>query len=63
MAKQKVFRVKLKRSLIGTSQRQQAAARCLGLKRVNDVAMIKDNPANRGQIYGIQHLLEVNVEG
>jgi ribosomal protein L30/L7E len=37
-------------------------ARCLGLRKVNSEAVIQDNPANRGQILGIQHLLEVKVE-
>jgi large subunit ribosomal protein L30 len=60
MAKQ--FRIRLKRSLIGTTKRQQEMARCLGLRKVNSEAVIQDNPANRGQILGIQHLLEVKVE-
>jgi len=58
----KTFRVRLKRGLIGTTQRQRDAVRCLGLKRINDEVVVKDNPANRGQIYHIQHLLDVRVE-
>ncbi len=60
MAKQ--FRVKLKRSLIGTTQTQRETARCLGLRTINKVVVIKDNPANRGQIFKIQHLLDVKPE-
>lgn len=60
MAKQ--FRVKLKRSLIGTTQTQRETARCLGLRAVNKEVVIKDNPANRGQIFKIQHLLDVKPE-
>lgn len=55
----KGFKVTLKRGLIGTTRQQRDAVRCLGLRRINDSKVIVDNPANRGQIYKIQHLLEV----
>jgi large subunit ribosomal protein L30 len=58
----KGFKVTLRRGLIGTTQDQRDAARCLGLRHIRDVKVIKDNPANRGQIYKIQHLLSVEVE-
>jgi large subunit ribosomal protein L30 len=59
----KSFRVKLKRSRIGTSMQQKAALQCLKLSKINDESVIIDNPANRGQIFKIQHLLEVKQEG
>lgn len=59
----KSFRVTLKRGLIGTTKDQQAAVRCLGLRRLNDTKVIADNPANRGQIMKVQHLVDVVVEG
>ncbi len=62
MAGKKSFKIRLKRGLIGTTGSQRDAARCLGLRKINDVKLIADNPANRGQIYKIQHLLEVQVE-
>lgn len=58
----KSFKVTLKRGLIGTTQDQRDAARCLGLRRPNDTKVIGDNPANRGQIMKIQHLVDVKVE-
>lgn len=58
----KQFRVTLKRGFIGTTRDQRDAARCLGLRRINDSKMIKDNPANRGQILKVQHLVEVKLE-
>jgi large subunit ribosomal protein L30 len=58
----KSFRVTLKRGLIGTTQDQRATARCLGLARINDSSVIQDNPANRGQMMKIQHLIEVKAE-
>lgn len=58
----KTFKVTLKRGLIGTTQEQRDAIRCLGLRRIRDTKVIKDNPANRGQIYKVQHLVDVQVE-
>jgi large subunit ribosomal protein L30 len=55
----KGFRVTLKRGLIVTTRQQRDTVRCLGLRRINDTKVIVDNPANRGQIYKIQHLLEI----
>ncbi|MBC86434.1 MAG: 50S ribosomal protein L30 [Bdellovibrionaceae bacterium] len=58
----KAFKVKLKRSLIGKTQRQKDAVRCLGLKKIGDEKVVADNPANRGQIFKVQHMLDVQVE-
>ena len=58
----KSFKVTLKRGLIGTTQTQRDTVRCMGLRRINDTKLIPDNPANRGQISKVQHLLDVQVE-
>jgi len=58
----KSFRVKLVKSLRGTTQPQRDAVRCLGLGRLQSEVVIKDNPANRGQIYKVHHLVQVTVE-
>ena len=58
----KGFKITLKRGLIGTTRDQRDAVRCLGLRRINDSKVIIDNPANRGQISKVQHLLEVHVQ-
>jgi large subunit ribosomal protein L30 len=58
----KGFRVTLKRGLIGTTRDQRDTVRCLGLRKINDSKVIADNPANRGQIYKVQHLVEVKAE-
>ena len=60
MAKQ--FKVKLVKSLRGCSQSQRDAVRCLGLRKLNAEVMITDNPANRGQIYKVHHLVNVEVQ-
>lgn len=58
----KKFRVTLKRSLIGCTQTQKDTVRCLGLRKTQSQVVINDNPANRGQILKVQHLLDVKVE-
>ena len=58
----KTFKVKLRRSLIGCTQTQKDTVRCLGLRKINDEVVVKDNPANRGQVLKVQHLLSVKVE-
>jgi large subunit ribosomal protein L30 len=58
----KTFKVTLKRSMIGCSQSQRETIRCLGLKRIRQTAVLADNPANRGQIMKVQHLVDVKVE-
>lgn len=60
MAKQ--FKVKLIRGMAGTTKGQQDAVRCLGLKRRNSESVVADNPANRGQIYKVHHLVTVEVQ-
>jgi len=58
----KSFRVKLRRSLIGCTKSQKDTVRCLGLRKRESVAVVADNPANRGQILKVQHLIDVEVE-
>lgn len=59
----KVFKVTLKRSMIGCTQIQIDTIRCLGLKRRHHTVEVKDNPAQRGQIMKVQHLVDVEVVG
>ncbi len=58
----KSFKVTLIKGLSGRTQQQRDAVRCLGLRKINSENVIADNPANRGQIYKIQHLLKVEVQ-
>jgi large subunit ribosomal protein L30 len=55
----KSFQLKLKKSTIGCTQKQKDAVRCLGLRKLNSTAEVADNPAMRGQIRKVQHMLEV----
>lgn len=61
MAK-KTFRVRLVRSLIGCTGSQRETVRCLGLRKIGSEKILQDNPANRGQIFKVQHLINVIVE-
>lgn len=58
----KSFKITLKRSLIGQTQKQKDAVRCLGLRKIGQEVVVADNPAMRGQIFKVQHLLDVKVE-
>lgn len=58
----KKFRVTLKRSLIGCTEKQRETVRCLGLKRRHHEVVVADHPAVRGQLMKVQHLVEVKLE-
>ncbi len=53
------LKVVLKRSLIGRLPRQVKTAETLGLRRINDEAVLEDSPVNQGKIKTIAHLVEV----
>lgn len=57
----KTFKVTLKKSMIGCTKDQIKTVQALGLKKRSQVVEVKDNAANRGQLYKIQHLIEVEV--
>lgn len=59
----KKFMVTLKRSMIGCNASQRDTVRCLGLRKRHQTVEVDDNPANRGQIYKVQHLVDVVVKG
>ncbi|MES2768898.1 MAG: 50S ribosomal protein L30 [Bdellovibrionota bacterium] len=58
----KTFKVTLLRSTIGCTVTQKETVRCLGLRRIRHTVSVNDTPANRGQIYKVQHLVDVQVE-
>jgi len=55
----KTLRVTLVRSAIGYTKRQKATVLALGLHRLHQTVEHKDNPALRGMIQKIIHLLQV----
>ena len=56
MAKVKVT---LKRSLIGRPETQRRTVRALGLRKINSVVELPDNPAIRGPLHKVEHLIQV----
>jgi large subunit ribosomal protein L30 len=55
----KTLRVTLVRSPIGYTKDQRATARALGLRRLHQTVEHKDNPAVRGMIRKIVHLVQI----
>lgn len=51
--------VKLVRSPIGYDRRQRATLRGLGLRRLQQRVELRDEPAIRGMIEKVRHLVEV----
>ena len=55
----KTIRVTLVRSPIGYTKDQKATVKALGLRRMHQTVEQKDNPAVRGMIQKVSHLLKV----
>lgn len=55
----KVIRITLVRSTIGYTKDQKATAKALGLRRLHQTVEHNDNPALRGMIRKIIHLVQV----
>ncbi|GIW31160.1 MAG: 50S ribosomal protein L30 [Meiothermus sp.] len=53
------LKVRLVKSPIGYPKDQKVALKVLGLTKMNRVREIQDNPATRGQIRKVAHLVEV----
>jgi len=58
-SKSKALRITLVKSPIGYSERQKRTVRALGLHRLRQTVEHVDNPAVRGMITKIQHLVQV----
>lgn len=58
---EKMVKVTLRRSRIGTSPRQRRTLGALGLRRIGRSVIVKDSPAVRGMIAAVAHL--VTTEG
>lgn len=57
--KNKQVKVTLIKSLNNATKTQKETARCLKLNKINTSQQFNDNPACRGQIKKIQHLLKL----
>lgn len=55
----KTIKIKLVRSAIGYNEDQKRTVKALGLTRLHQTVERPDNPAVRGMVNAIQHLVEV----
>jgi large subunit ribosomal protein L30 len=57
------IRIKLVKSLIGRSDRQQATVRGLGLRKINSAVIVEKRPEILGMIKKIEFMLQVEEVG
>lgn len=57
----KKFQVTLKKSMIACPETQRNTIKGLGLRKINSTIELADNAANRGQLFKIQHMVEIKV--
>ncbi|MFQ5515655.1 MAG: 50S ribosomal protein L30 [Myxococcota bacterium] len=62
MAARRLLKITLARSPIGSTRRQRATLRGLGLRRVGKSVACADTPATRGMVRAVAHLLAVEGE-
>jgi large subunit ribosomal protein L30 len=55
----KKLKVTLKRSLIGSNDKQRATVKGLGLRKLNQERVVDNTPAIRGMIKKVLHLVDV----
>ena len=55
----RMLKVTLRKSGIGTSPRQRKTLRGLGLTRIGKAVILKDSPAVRGMLRAVSHLVSV----
>jgi len=54
------LKVTLKRSTIGSTERQRATVRGLGLRKPLDSRVLDNTPAIRGMVKNVLHLVDVS---
>jgi large subunit ribosomal protein L30 len=59
MAEAKRLRLELVRSPIGSTERQRATVRALGLRRLHQVVEHSDSPVTRGMVQKVEHLVRI----
>jgi len=55
-------KLKLVRSLIGTTKRQRGTVNALGLKKIGDARQVVDNESTRGMVEKVKHLVVIEEE-
>ncbi|MBW2036065.1 MAG: 50S ribosomal protein L30 [Deltaproteobacteria bacterium] len=55
----RILKVTLKKSLIGRPKKHRKTIESLGLRKLNSTVVLEDNPAVRGMVRKVSHLLDV----
>jgi large subunit ribosomal protein L30 len=63
MAEAKRLKLKLVRSPIGSTERQRATVRALGLRKLHQVVEQSDSPVTRGMVQKVEHLVRIVEAG
>ena len=53
------LKITLKKSTIGALQKHKATVAALGLRKIRSTVVKEDNPAVRGMIFRVKHLIAV----
>ena len=63
-AAEKQLKVTLVKSTIGSLEKHKRTVQALGLKKIGSNVVVRDNPAMRGMIFAVKHLVTVEeVQG
>lgn len=55
----KTVKVRLVKGLRGCQARHRLSVKALGLRKINDVRVLKDSPSVRGLIHKVSYLVQV----
>ena len=58
-AAEKLLKVTLVKSTIGSLEKHKRTVQALGLKKIRSSVVVKDNAAMRGMIFTVKHLVTV----
>ena len=58
-ATEKLLKVTLVKSTIGSLEKHKRTVQALGLKKIRSSVVVKDNAAMRGMIFTVKHLVTV----
>jgi large subunit ribosomal protein L30 len=58
----KTVKVRLVKGLRGCQARHRLSVRALGLRKINDVRVLKDSPSVRGLIHQVSYLVQVEPQ-
>lgn len=60
----KMLKVTLVKSTIGSLEKHKRTVEALGLRKIRSSVVVRDNPAMRGMIFAVKHLVSVEeVQG